>query len=131
MGSTSPIRSAIDVSGVASFSPKRKSRCTHSIGRVVASLGDQVAGVAGHRPVRVVEDLRAGHEGDPLVEQAGEAADDAGLGLAPLAEEDHVVAGEQGVLQLGQDGVLVAEHPLDDGLARWRCGGPRCGAPPP
>ena len=26
------MRSAIEVSGVASFSPKRRSRCTHSIG---------------------------------------------------------------------------------------------------
>src|SRR5919206_94046 len=32
IGSTSPMRSAIDVSGVASFSAKRRSRCTHSIG---------------------------------------------------------------------------------------------------
>ena len=39
------------------------------------------------------------------------------LGLAALAEEDHVVAGDERVLELGQDGVLVAEDALDDGLA--------------
>ncbi len=32
MGSTSPIRSAIAVSGVASFSPNRTERCTQAIG---------------------------------------------------------------------------------------------------
>ena len=53
---------------------------------------------------------------DPFVEQPGEAADDAGLGLAALAEEDHVVTGEEGVLQLGQDGVLVANEAGDDRL---------------
>ena len=35
-------------------------------------------------------------------------ADHAGLGLAPLAEEDHVVAGEERVLDGGDDGVVVA-----------------------
>ena len=44
-------------------------------------------------------------------------ADEAGLGLAPLAQQDDVVAGQQGVLQLGQDGVLEAQDPVDQGLA--------------
>ena len=85
--------------------------------RVVALLGDQLAGVAGHRRVRVVVDLAAGDDGHPLVEQLGERPDHAGLGLAPLAQEDHVVAGEEGVLELRQDGVLVAEHRVDQRLA--------------
>ena len=96
------MRSAIDVSGVASFSPKRSSRCTHSIGVSSPVLGDEVAGVLRHRVVRVVVDLAAGDDRHPLVEQAGERADHAGLGLAALAEEDHVVAGEQRVLELRQ-----------------------------
>ena len=66
--------------------------------------------VARHRRVRVVVDLGAGDDRHPLVEQVGERADHAGLRLAALAEEDHVVAGEQGVLELRQDGVLVALH---------------------
>ena len=48
--------------------------------------------------------------GHPLVEQLGERADHAGLRLAPLAQEDHVVPGQQGVLELRDDRVLVAEH---------------------
>ena len=105
------------MSGVASFSPKRSSRCTQSIVRVVAVLGDEVAGVAADRVVRVVVDLAAGDDRHPLVEQAGERADHAGLGLAALAEEDHVVAGEQGVLQLRHDGLLVAEDAFEQRLA--------------
>ena len=60
---------------------------------------------------------RAGDDRHPLVEQPGERADHAGLGLAPLAQEDHVVAGEQRVLELREDGVLVAEHAGEQRLA--------------
>ena len=90
--------------------------------RVLTVLGDEVAGVAGHRGVRVVVDLAAGDDRHPLVEQPGERADHAGLRLAPLAQEDHVVAGEQGVLQLRQDGLLVAEHAARTTAHRRRCG---------
>ena len=56
----------------------------------------------------------------------GERADHAGLRLAALAQEDHVVAGEQRVLELRQHGVLVALHapgtaPRRTGSGRWRC----------
>ena len=40
------------------------------------------------------------------------------------------MAGQQGVLQLGQHGVVEAEHPLHQGLARRRCGRRRCGGSP-
>ena len=99
--------------------------------RVVAVLGDEVAGVLDDRVVRVVVDLAAGDDRHPLVEQAGERADDAGLRLAALAEEDHVVAGEQGVLELRHDGVLVAEHALEQRLAGGDLARPRCGGSPP
>ena len=68
------------------------------------------------RGVRIVVDLAAGDDRHPLVEQTGERADDACLGLAALAEEDHVVTGQQSVLQLRHDGVLVAEHTFEQRL---------------
>ncbi len=86
--------------------------------RVVALLGHEVACVPGHRVVRVVVDLRAGDHRHPLVQQVRQAADEARLGLPPLAEEDHVVAGQQGVLQLRQDRVLVAQHRREQRLPR-------------
>ena len=85
--------------------------------RGVAHLGDEIAGVLADRLVRIVVDLAAGDDRHPLVEQTGERADDARLGLAALAEEDHVVAGEQGVLELRHDRLLVAEHAFEQRLA--------------
>ena len=55
--------------------------------------------------------------GHPLVEQVDERADDAGLGLAPLPQEDDVVPGQEGVLQLRHHGGLVAQDPVEQGLA--------------
>ena len=72
--------------------------------------------------VRIVVDLTAGDDRHPLVEQAGERADDARLGLAALAEEDHVVTGEQRVLELRHDGVLVAENAVEQGLTSGDAG---------
>ena len=62
------------------------------------------------RRVGVVVDLGALDDRHPLVEQVDQRADHAGLRLAALAQEDHVVTGQEGVLQLGEHGVLVAEH---------------------
>ena len=77
---------------------------------VVALCGDQVFGVLGHRVVGIVVHLGAGHDGEPLVEQVEHQADHPGLGLASLAQEDDVVAGQQGGLHLGNDGVFVAPN---------------------
>ena len=43
------------------------------------------------------------------VEQGGEGAEDAGLRLAAQAEQDEVVPRENGVDELGYDGVFVAD----------------------
>ena len=85
--------------------------------RVLAVLGHEVAGVAGDGRVGIVVDLAAGDDRHPLVEEAGERADHARLRLAALAEEDDVVAGEEGVLELREHGLLVAEHALEQRLA--------------
>ena len=99
---------------------------------VVAELVHQVAGMAGDRLVGVVVDLAAGDDRHPLVEQADQRADHAGLGLAPLAQEDDVVAGQQGVLELGHDGVLVADAGRSNsGSPAGDLGARRCGGSPP
>ena len=98
--------------------------------RVVARLGEQLDGVFGNRVQRVVVDLTAFHVRHPRVEQGREAADEAGLGLAAFAQEDHVLAGEEGILHLGDDGIfkamnagkqrLAVQHFLDQVLAHLR-----------
>ena len=85
--------------------------------RFVAALGDEQPRVLRHRVVGVVVDLTPGDDRHPLVEQLGEPTDHAGLGLAALAEEDHVVAGDERVLELREHGVLVADHAVDELLA--------------
>ena len=47
--------------------------------------------------------------GDCVVEEADERAHQAALGLALFAEKEHVVAGDQGEVDLGQDGIFVAD----------------------
>ncbi len=76
-----------------------------------------------HRTVGVVADLGPGDLGQPFVEQRREGPDDAGLGLATLAQEDDVMAGEQCILELREHGVLETEHPLDQRLSRRDPGG--------
>jgi len=84
---------------------------------VVALLVDEASGVRRHRMVRVVVDLGPGDDRHPLVEQLDERADHAGLGLSPLPQEDHVVAGQQRVLELREHRLLVAQHPREQRLA--------------
>jgi hypothetical protein len=57
----------------------------------------------------VLAQLGPGDVRGPLVEQVDQAAHQPRLALAPLAEQDHVVAGEQRPLHLGQHGVVVTD----------------------
>ena len=97
---------------------------------LVALLGHPDPGEARRGVVGVVVDLGAGDDGQPLVEQLDQGADEPGLGLAPLPEQDHVVPGQEGVLQLGDHRVLEAQHARDEGLAGGDAGRRRCGASP-
>src|SRR5580698_4177480 len=53
-----------------------------------------------------------------LIEQRGERAQDAALGLPAKSEQDEVLPGENCVDDLRDDGVLVADDAGEDGLAR-------------
>ena len=99
-------------------------RAVHPVDRrVVAQLGDQRQRVRRDRGVGVVVDLGTRDDRHPLVEQVDQRADHAGLGLTALAEEDHVVAGQECVLELGEDGVVVAEDLGEQRLAGLDPGG--------
>ena len=77
--------------------------------------GQLFFGRGGGGSERIVMQVAAGDGRQPFVEQTYERADHSGLGLAALAEEDHIVARQQSVLQRGDDGLLVAEHIREDG----------------
>jgi len=83
----------------------------------ITQLVEQVTRVFANRSERIVVDLAAGNDRHPFIEQTGEATNHARLGLAALAEEDHIVPGEECVLELGHDGVLVTQHTFEERLA--------------
>src|SRR5690606_19833707 len=85
--------------------------------QVVAELGGEPPAPDADRRVRVVVDLAALDHRGPLVEQAGDRADEPGLALTALPEEHHVVAGDQGALQERQHRVVEADDAGEAGLA--------------
>ena len=75
-----------------------------------ATVGqNQIAGISAQGPERVVVDLAAGDDRDGVVEQVRQLPEHARLGLSAQAEEEHVVLGEDGVLNLWDDGLIVAD----------------------
>ena len=82
--------------------------------RVVALLGDARLARLAERREGVVVDLAAGDGGRLLVEQVDQAARDARLGLAALAQQDDILPREDGVLDLRQDGLFVADDAGED-----------------
>jgi hypothetical protein len=62
-------------------------------------------------------DLAAWHDGNLLVEQIGEGAQDAALRLTAQAKEDEIVAGEDRVHQLRHHRLVVADDAGEQRLA--------------
>jgi hypothetical protein len=73
-------------------------------------LGDQVAAAAADGAVRVVVDLAAFHVGRRFIQQRSQQPDQARFGLAAQAEQNEIVAREDGIDHLRHHGVFVAEH---------------------
>ncbi len=74
-------------------------------GQVVAEFGGDPPAPRAGGLVRVVVDLAARDDRGPLVEQSDQGADQPGLTLAALSEQDDVVARDQGPLQVRQHGL--------------------------
>ena len=77
-------------------------------GRLVAVLGDQFAAAPADRAVRIVVDLAARDVRGKLVEQRGQHADEARLGLAAQAQQNEIVARQNRVDDLRDDRVVVS-----------------------
>src|SRR5206468_12364382 len=78
---------------------------------IVACRRDTLDRVAADRLERTVVDLRAGDDRDFVVQQVDEAAGDAGLRLAALPQQDDVLLGDDRVLDLRENTLLVAHDP--------------------
>ena len=98
----------LDESGVARKPPDR---------RRVAPLLDQLAGVLRDRGKGIVVDLAAGDDRNRGVEESDQVAKDSALGLPAEAEENEVLLGEEGVDDLGDDGIVVPSNPRKERLA--------------
>ena len=70
---------------------------------------DAVLAERRQRRNRIVVDLALRNHRQPLVQQRGQGAEDARLGLAAQAEQDEMVARQDRVDQLRHDGVVVAD----------------------
>src|SRR5712692_7451865 len=85
-------------------------------GSVVAVGGDFFAAGAADGLEWIVVDFAAGDDGHFRIEQVDEAAENAALGLAAEAEKNEIVAREQGIDDLRDNGVFVA---VDAGKKRF------------
>src|SRR6266849_347119 len=88
-------------------------------GSVVAVGGDFFAAGAADGLEWIVVDFAAGDDGHFRIEQVDEAAENAALGLAAEAEKNEIVAREQSIDDLRDDGVFVTMHAGKEGLASF------------
>ena len=77
--------------------------------RAIAALGDQLAAVLGERLERVVVDLAARDDRNLFIEQRDELAQDAALRLPAQSQQNEIVARKDGVDELRQDRLFVAQ----------------------
>src|SRR6266851_2439167 len=85
-------------------------------GSIVAVGGDFFAAGAADGFQRIVIDFAAGDDGHFRIEEVDEAAKNSAFGLAAEAEQNEIVAGEQGIDDLRNDSVFVA---VDAGEKRF------------
>src|SRR6185436_16665753 len=79
-----------------------------------------LAGIFRDRREGVVIDLAAGHDRDALVQQTGELPENATLGLAAETKQDEMVPRQQGVDDLGKDGVVVPDDTGEQGIPAFQ-----------
>ncbi len=77
--------------------------------RAFTALGKQIAASAANRRVGVVVNFASGDVGHLRIEQGRKGAKDAAFGLSAQAEQNEIVARENRVHDLRDDGVVVAD----------------------
>ncbi len=78
-------------------------------GGFIALFGDQVAAAAADGMVGVVANFAARNERELVVQQVGQHTDDPRFCLPAKTEQNEVVAGENGVNDLGNHRIFVAD----------------------
>ena len=75
----------------------------------VAHFVNDATGIGADGVIGVVVKFAAVDDGDVFVQQVDHGANQAGLGLAAFAQQDDVLAGQDGVFQLRDNGLLEAD----------------------
>src|SRR4029077_15507906 len=83
-------------------------------GGVVGFTSNFLAATAADGRVGIIVDFASGEIRHVRIEQARKRAQDAAFGLAAQPQQNEIVAGENGVDDLGNDGVFVADDPRKD-----------------
>src|SRR5690606_39231661 len=78
---------------------------------VVPVLGDEMFGVVGNRVERIVKDIATSYIRHVFIQKLHHKPCNAGLGLAPQAEQEYIMPREDGSLQLWNNGVVVSQNP--------------------
>ena len=78
-------------------------------GRSLFLFGNQLLAAAADGGIGIVVNLAAGNVWQLRIKQRGQGAQDAALGLSPQAEQDEVVAREDGVDDLRDDRIVVTD----------------------
>src|SRR4029077_3643278 len=86
-------------------------RCGVTFGR------DQITAASADRTERMIVHLAAGDGRDGLVKEVDDRANEPGLRLAALAQEDQIVPREDAPFETGQDRVVESEDPREELLA--------------
>src|SRR5205814_7326687 len=92
--------------------------CDPTHGDAVSLGRHSVPACAADRRIWIVVDLAAVDYRDLSIQQAGQRSDQPALGLAALTKKDDVLARQDGVLDLGNDGSLEADDAGEQLLAR-------------
>src|SRR5437870_2560622 len=77
-------------------------------------LGNLIAAAAANRSIGIIMNLASGKIGHLRVEQGSEGAKHSALGLTAESEQDEVMTREQGIDDLGNDGIVVADDARKD-----------------
>jgi hypothetical protein len=90
--------------------------------RSIALLRNKSAAAPADGRKGIVMDLAAFQVGQLRIEQRGQRAQNAALGLPAQPQQDKVVSRENGVDELRYDSVVIPDNPGKDGLAGAQLG---------
>ena len=91
--------------------PLQRQRIAHLFGLLAAGTANRI--------VRIIVDLASFDDRYAFIQKTEQAANDSRFALAALTEENHMVAGENGILDLRYDGFVITDDARQDPFAAF------------